>query len=256
MTDRIKIPCNQYGGKTTLAKWIISNFPEHKIYCEPFCGSASILFSKPKSFIEIINDLDGRFINVFKKIREEPEKLAALLWATPYSNANWREIEEDPNELEKARLFIAERCQFFCGNVNTSTWAIDTAATNHKPKPEVWADWFLRILPAANRLRNVEILQEDAIITIKRVCHKEEALLYIDPPYLGHENEYKYRANYEEMVSILLNQTKAKVVVSEYEEANKYFGNWRQVNKEKVISVRRGTCKKEKIKNEILFMNF
>lgn len=160
---RPKITYLQYGGKTTLAKWITSHFPPHRVYVEPCCGSCSVLFAKEPSFVEIVNDLDGRIINMFNQIRSRPEELAALLWATPYSKANWRDVPVEPDTLEDARLLMAQGSQFYCGNGNTSTWAIDKSPRPHKPKSEVWADWFLRVLPAAARLRSVQVLNEDAI---------------------------------------------------------------------------------------------
>jgi DNA adenine methylase len=252
---KIKIAVKQYGGKSTLAKWIVSHFPEHRTYCEPFVGSCSVLFEKPRSFIEIINDMDGQIINVFKKIREEPEKLAAMLWATPYCNTNWRDFV-DPETLEDARLFMAKSVQFYCGNGNTSTWAVDKSPCPHKPKQEVWADWFLRVLPAAARLRSCEILQEDAIKTILRVYQQEKTLIYVDPPYLGHEKEYKFGVNYQQMVAVLMDAT-SNVILSEYPEADKYFSKWRRVERECVGTCRTGAHNtKAKKKTEVLYMNF
>ncbi|QSH99083.1 DNA adenine methylase [Treponema phagedenis] len=45
----MKTPISYYGGKQQLAKKIVSLIPEHKIYCEPFCGGAAILFAKEPS---------------------------------------------------------------------------------------------------------------------------------------------------------------------------------------------------------------
>ncbi len=114
--------------------------------------------------------------------------MAALLWATPYSNVNWRDQITTMDGLEDARLLMAQGAQFYCGNGNTSTWAIDKCAMAHKPKPEVWADWFLRILPAAARLRTVQILQEDALVTLERVMNDSDCLLYNNKTYLFHQN--------------------------------------------------------------------
>lgn len=47
------------GSKWRTAEWIISHFPQHKTYCEPFFGSGAVLFSKSRSIIETVNDLDG-----------------------------------------------------------------------------------------------------------------------------------------------------------------------------------------------------
>lgn len=256
MTEKIKIASAQYGGKSTISKWIVSHMPEHRVYVEPFVGSASILFAKPKSFIEIINDLDCRIVNVFKKIREEPEKLAALLWGTPYSNSNWRDIPENADELELARLYIAQTKQYYCGNTNTSTFSIDKSPGAHKPRPEVWADWFLRILPAANRLRTCEILNEDALTTISRVYKdSKQTFIMADPPYTNHEKEYSYKVNYEKIVEMLKSAT-CNVMVCEYPEAEKYFQGWRMITKECVGSCATGRHGKSKPKLECLFLNY
>lgn len=47
------------GSKWSLADWIINFFPEHHSYLEPFFGSGAVLFNKPRSNIETVNDLDG-----------------------------------------------------------------------------------------------------------------------------------------------------------------------------------------------------
>lgn len=73
------------GAKWRLADWIISYFPEHKSYLEPFFGSGAVLFSKERSNIETVNDLDGDVVNFFSCIQKDLEKLAHILYYTPYS---------------------------------------------------------------------------------------------------------------------------------------------------------------------------
>ncbi len=53
------------GSKWSLASWIISFFPEHHSYLEPFFGSGAVLFNKPRSHIETVNDLAGNVVNLF-----------------------------------------------------------------------------------------------------------------------------------------------------------------------------------------------
>ena len=86
-----KITYRQYGGKASIAKWVVSHFPQHRVYMEPCCGSAAVLLAKPRSFAEIVNDLDEVVMGMWQAIQSQPEQLAALLWATPYTAANWRE---------------------------------------------------------------------------------------------------------------------------------------------------------------------
>jgi DNA adenine methylase len=254
MSETAKITYRQYGGKASIAKWIVSHFPEHRTYLEPLCGSAAVLLAKPRSFVEIINDLDGTIMAMWNAIKSQPEQLAALLWATPYTAANWR--DQPVGDIDQAVLLMAQGAQFYCGNGNSSTWAIDKCSAPHKPKPEVWADWFRRILPAANRLRGVTLLHEDALVAIQRVCRDPDALLYVDSPYYGHEDEYRYKIDYPAMVE-LLDAAKAKVVVSEYPTAAEFYRGWNRIDR--VTASRAATgrhnCRGKK-KTEVLFTNF
>ena len=51
-------PFGRQGNKYGLRKEIIPLFPEHKIYVEPFAGSASIFFNKEKVDKNVLSDLD------------------------------------------------------------------------------------------------------------------------------------------------------------------------------------------------------
>ena len=43
-------------GKKRLAKRLVSMFPPHKTYVEPFAGSGAVLFEKQPADVEAIND--------------------------------------------------------------------------------------------------------------------------------------------------------------------------------------------------------
>ena len=95
------------GSKWGSADWIISHFPEHHSYLEPFFGSGGVFFNKPRSDIETINDLDGEVVNLFRQIRNDPERLAREIYFTPYSREAYEMAyqKEPKNDLEKAVLF-------------------------------------------------------------------------------------------------------------------------------------------------------
>lgn len=77
-------------------------FPEHHSYLEPFFGSGAVLFNKPRSNIETVNDLDGNVVNLFECIRSDPERLARSIYLTPYARdvyeKAFKENPEDPFE--------------------------------------------------------------------------------------------------------------------------------------------------------------
>ena len=83
----VKYPASKW----SLASWIISFFPKHHSYVEPFFGSGAVLFNKPRSNIETVNDIDGQVINLFEWIRKDPERLAYEIYWTPYA----RQVYDD-----------------------------------------------------------------------------------------------------------------------------------------------------------------
>ena len=75
--EMVNSPFKWVGGKSRLRKHIISLLPVHTCYVEPFAGAAWVLFGKPPSDVEILNDLDQDLITFFRVIREKPEELIA-----------------------------------------------------------------------------------------------------------------------------------------------------------------------------------
>ena len=73
----INSPFKWVGGKSRLRKRIISLFPPHTCYVELFAGAAWVLFGKPPSDVEVLNDLDQDLITFFRVVREKPAELIA-----------------------------------------------------------------------------------------------------------------------------------------------------------------------------------
>lgn len=79
-------------------------FPPHHSYLEPFLGSGAVLFNKPRSNIETVNDLDNNVVNLFEWIKSDPERLAREIYYTPYA----RQVYEDAfNRVPKDSLHKA-----------------------------------------------------------------------------------------------------------------------------------------------------
>jgi site-specific DNA-adenine methylase len=66
-----------YGSKTKIAKLIWDYFGDLKVFVEPFCGSAAMLFGRPNpKGRELINDMNGFVVNFFRAVKAEPDKVA------------------------------------------------------------------------------------------------------------------------------------------------------------------------------------
>lgn len=100
------------------------------------------------------------------------------------------------------------------------------------------------------------LLHEDANAVIERFYSKEDVLLYVDPPYFGHEKEYRESVDYNKTMHLLFT-AKCKVCISEYPEAISRFPGWRIVPKTTAGRARTGAHNQEAKKNtECLLMNY
>lgn len=86
------------GGKRLLARKIVKLLPQHDLYCEVFGGSATILLEKPMSKVEILNDLNGEIINLFRVVQNHIEEFIRQV--------RWTVISRD--EYERQRSLQAE----------------------------------------------------------------------------------------------------------------------------------------------------
>lgn len=174
------------GSKWRIANWIIQHFPEHHSYLEPFFGSGAVLFTKPRSNIETVNDLNGEIVNLFKWIREDPEKLAYAVSLTPYARDVYEGayIKTEDDFAKAVNMLI--KMQMGHGFRQTGEkvgWKMDIqgrekayAATQWSKLPEI-------IFQAADRLRGVQIENRPALSIIQRFAFPN-VLIYADPPYL------------------------------------------------------------------------
>src|SRR5688572_4688034 len=96
-------PVKWHGGKRYLAQRIISYFPAHRIYLEPFGGGASVLLNKPLAEVETYNDLDHRITRLFRVLRDHGQEFLSKVQLTPYSQIEFDESANFPeNEIGRA----------------------------------------------------------------------------------------------------------------------------------------------------------
>ena len=93
------------GSKWRIAGEIVARIPEHHTYLEPFFGSGAVFFSKELSRIEMINDLDNNVPNLFRCIRDDPDRLARIVATTPYSRHEYERAftsNEEQDNFQRA----------------------------------------------------------------------------------------------------------------------------------------------------------
>lgn len=247
------------GSKWRLARWIVDFFPEHHSYLEPFFGSGAVLFNKPRSNIETVNDLDENVVNLFYWIRKDPERLAREIYLTPYS----RQIYEDafksaPEEdFERAvnfyiRLNMGHGFRTSGGKVG---WKIDVQGREKAYAAQDWCNLPEKIMQAAERLRGVQIENRPAVKLIKAFNYPN-VLIYADPPYvISTRNRKQYRCEidddaHEELLDVL-QAHKGPVLLSGYDNPL-YSSHLQEWHREERTAYSQACSKKR----EVLWMNF
>lgn len=258
----MKIALKYPGSKWRIASWIINHMPEHHSYLESHFGSGAVFFNKSPSNIETINDLDSRVYNLFKFIREEPERLAKALYAIPFSrqiyNETFESVESESNFDSVVRFLI--QCwqgHGFRTNGHKVGWKNDVQGREKMYALNNWYNLPNAILEVAERLRKVQIENQDAVELIKRFNYKN-VLIYCDPPYLlgtRTGKQYKHEMkdkDHEVLLEALLNH-KGNVILSGYDNElyNEALKGW---SKDSINS--NAEYYNGKGRTEILWMNF
>lgn len=105
-----------FGGKWQIAPWVISHLPAHRIYVEPFGGAASVLMRKPRSTIEVYNDLDEEIVGIFQQLQDPAQcsRLMRLLRRTPYARGAFEQaFEPTCDPLTRAQRAIVRAYMSF-----------------------------------------------------------------------------------------------------------------------------------------------
>lgn len=173
------------GAKWSLADWIVGHLPAHEVYLEPFFGSGAVFFTKAPSRMETINDLDGRLVNFFRVLRDEPAALVRAVEFTPWSRAEYElSYEVSPDPVEDARRFAVRCWQAFGSSTGTRVgWRNDVQGKLGRSTCHTWADLPDRIVAVTQRIRGVQIENRPALEVIARHAYAN-VLIYADPPYV------------------------------------------------------------------------
>lgn len=218
----MRTPITYYGGKQRLAKKIVSMLPPHKIYCEPFFGGGAVYFEKPKSKVEIINDIDNRLINFYIQSQNNFEELQRLIRNTLHSETMYLHAKDIWNEriessdLQKAWAIWLITNGSFAGSMHGGwKWCNGSSGSHsaimvHNKRLEFAEQLHIRLSETQISCRDAirVILERDSPLTV----------FYLDPPYpgsyQGHYRGYTHKDLFE-LLSVL-SRIQGKFILSQY----------------------------------------
>ena len=266
ISQKVSSPVMRYhGAKFRLAPWVMSFFPDHHTYVEPFGGAAGVLLQKPRSLSEVYNDLDGEIVNVFRVLQsqEASEELCRLLEVTPYARAEF-ELSYLPsdNSIEQARRTLLRAHQGFgsAGATKGRTGFRIDSARKYGTAAHIWARYPQCIASFAERLQGVVIENKQAVDVISN-HDRPDTLFFIDPPYVHSTRKmrpggyYNHEMTDNDHIKLLeqLNGVAGLVVLSGYDSDlyNDVLTGWIKYATSARISAGRGTA----TRTEVVWLN-
>lgn len=202
------------GNKSKLADKIISHFPPHDCYIEPFFGSGAIFFRKPKVQYNLLNDIDKNVYHLFYQLQfngeEFREKLSQAIIHETCIKEKWYEIHPDP----------AFRAVYYLLSCNYSIMAENSSLQLNRLNFLTIAQ--SRVDSIVEKLQGVLFANKGAIEFLNAIgrCSLgvKSNFVYLDPPYL---NTKAYKNNFTEQDLIDLIDTliskNIKFAISEFE---------------------------------------
>lgn len=185
-------PLSYIGGKNRLARHLISLFPEHTTYVEPFAGGAQVFFHKEPSAVEVLNDLDGEIVNFFRVCQWHYEELIRCLKFCVVSRKLYAQLlATDPHSLtdvQRAGRFFYLQKNCYGGLVLKQNYHYGVTK-----RPNYTVDRIPQILQATHdRLQGaqIECLPYEEIL---ERYDRPTTLFYLDPPYYDRK---LYRFNF------------------------------------------------------------
>ncbi|HGW6120511.1 DNA adenine methylase [Enterobacter roggenkampii] len=202
------------GGKRRLAKHILPLFPTHTCYVEPFSGAAALYFLKTPSKTEVINDINGELVNLYRVVKHHLEEFVRQFKWALVSRQIYKWLQDTPEEtltdIQRAARFYYLQKQAFGGKVADHTFGTSTTSAPRFNLLRIEEELSMAHL----RLSRTLIEHLDWQQCIKRY-DRPHTLFYCDPPYWGTEGygvEFGLE-NYDHMAE-LARSIKGKMIIS------------------------------------------
>jgi len=209
------------GTKTKIMEKLLSHFPEHEAFIEPFSGSGSVFFNKKQAKYSFLNDADAN-IALCYNLLQDPIATAALVdWIefVPYSVQIWQQMKsyEPKNDVERVGKFLMFANWGFLGKPETLKMKFGDAKTQTT----------LQIHACAKFLANGKIKWHSCdfevfldSISLGDLCEINKSFIYCDPPYLSTTHNYdteKWEFSDLERLILACIKKKCKFAISEFD---------------------------------------
>ena len=220
----VNSPFKWVGGKSRLRQQIIPLLPLHTCYVEPFAGAAWVLFGKPPSEVEVINDIDQELINFFRVVKTCPDQLIASFEWELVSRAEFDLLAQtNPASLspvQRAHRFYYIIMAGWGGELSYPRFQTSITDGGHGNRlAGALKTLKQRLEPVHKRLSTVIIENLDWAKCISRY-DSPNTVFYLDPPYPGNGANYAHNMREWEdhrSLAACLDKCQGKWLLSSYD---------------------------------------
>lgn len=169
------------GGKHKVAHKLLKLFPDHKCYVELFAGAANLFFAKPKTGVEVINDVNGDIVNLFRVIRWHPEEFINELAFITHNRQDFDDFHNQPGltDIQRAARHWFKLKTTFGGTAPSGNRTFSIGTTKGA---SMRISAYQTIDLAHQRLDGAYIENGDFEKIVKRYDRKH-TFFFCDPPY-------------------------------------------------------------------------
>lgn len=218
------------GGKRRLLKRLLPDIPKHTCYVEAFAGAAALLFAKQPSQVEVLNDLHGELVRLYRCVQHHLDELVRQFrWALVSREMfRWAQLQhpETLTDIQRAARFYYLQKIAFGARVTGQSFGAAAAAPPRLNLLRLEED-----LSAAHmRLARVTIENLSWAECVRRY-DRPETFFFFDPPYWqteGYGGEFgikQYVALAETMRTM---RGKAILTINDHPEMRRVFAGLRR----------------------------
>jgi DNA adenine methylase len=170
------------GGKRRLLKYLLSDIPKHRCYVEVFAGGAALLLAKEPSPVEVLNDINGELVRLYRCVQHHLDELVRQFrWSLVSREMfRWAQMQhpETLTDIQRAARFYFLQKIAFGAKVTGQSFGTSAMAPPRLNLLRMEED----LSQAHMRLAKVTIEQLSWSECVRRY-DRPETLFFFDPPY-------------------------------------------------------------------------
>jgi DNA adenine methylase len=203
------------GSKGAIADCIIALMPPHKVYIEPFAGSASVFLKKQPSAVEVLNDINGDLMNFYRVCQCHPHELMRCLhfhlpsrqWFALWKNTG----NQGLTDVMRAVKFFYLQMNAFGGQVIGQHFG-----TTKYRAPLFSNSRITGTIEGLHKRLERTYIEQLPYQEILRRYDGTDSLFYLDPPYFLKRRSYQVEFQWSDYVELkeLLVALKGQFILS------------------------------------------